>query len=77
MTVDDKRELWQVRMREIQGAIIFGALFEMIFAITGLIGFLTKYITPLTVAPAISMIGLSLFKNVTVQIGKNAGVGFA
>ncbi|OXA62597.1 solute carrier family 23 member 2 [Folsomia candida] len=74
---DERRELWQVRMREIQGAIIFAALFEMIFAFTGVIGYLTKFITPLTVAPAIGMIGLSLFKNVTVQMGKNPAVGFA
>lgn len=31
----DKTELWQVRMREIQGAIIFAAFFEALFAITG------------------------------------------
>lgn len=31
----DKTELWQVRMREIQGAIIFAALFETMFALTG------------------------------------------
>lgn len=31
----DKTELWQVRMREIQGAIIFAALFETLFALTG------------------------------------------
>lgn len=31
----DKTELWQVRMREIQGAVIFAALFETLFALTG------------------------------------------
>lgn len=30
-----KTDLWQVRMREIQGAIIFAALFETLFALTG------------------------------------------
>lgn len=35
MTPEEKTELWQVRMREIQGAIIFAALFETIFALTG------------------------------------------
>lgn len=31
----ERTELWQVRMREIQGAIIFAALFETLFALTG------------------------------------------
>jgi len=35
LSPDDKLELWQVRMREIQGAIIFAALFETVFALTG------------------------------------------
>ncbi|XP_035713864.1 solute carrier family 23 member 2 isoform X2 [Folsomia candida] len=74
---EERRELWQIRMREIQGAIIFAAMFEMVFAFTGVIGYLTKFITPLTVAPAIGMIGLSFFKHVTVQIEKNPGVGFS
>jgi nucleobase transporter 1/2 len=39
MTSKDKTELWQVRMREIQGAIIFAALFETLFALTGLCEF--------------------------------------
>lgn len=43
----------------------------------GFISYLTNFITPLTVAPAISLIGLSLFKNVTEQISKNCIVAFA
>lgn len=35
MSPEDKTELWQVRMREIQGAIIFASLFQVIFAVTG------------------------------------------
>ncbi|CAL8069623.1 unnamed protein product [Orchesella dallaii] len=71
MSPEQKTEEWQIRMREIQGAIIFAALFETIFALTGCIGFFTKFITPITVAPAITLIGLSLFKNVTDQCSKN------
>ncbi|OXA61626.1 solute carrier family 23 member 1 [Folsomia candida] len=77
MSPEEKTELWQVRMREIQGAIICASMFQVVFALTGVIGFVTKFLTPLTVAPAITLIGLSLFKNVTVQVSKNCIVAFA
>ena len=35
MSDAQRTEEWQVRMREIQGAIIFAALFETLFALTG------------------------------------------
>ncbi|ODM99539.1 Solute carrier family 23 member 2 [Orchesella cincta] len=37
----------------------------------GCIGYFTKFITPITVAPAITLIGLSLFKNVMIECSKN------
>lgn len=67
----EKTEEWQLRMREIQGAVIFASMFEMLLGVTGCIGYLTKYITPLTVAPAITLIGLSLFKNAVEECSKN------
>ncbi|KAG4076097.1 hypothetical protein HA402_011443 [Bradysia odoriphaga] len=70
----EKTELWQVRMREIQGAIIFAALFEALFALTGLIGYLVKYLTPLAIAPAISLIGISLFQSAAEEASKNYAV---
>ena len=77
MTPHEKTELWQVRMREIQGAIIVAASVQVVLAATGLVGFLVRYVTPLSVAPAITLIGLSLFRNVTEQCAKNYGVAFA
>lgn len=59
---DVKLELWQSRIREIQGAIILAALFEVFFGLFGFVGIILRFITPMTVAPAIAMIGLSLFK---------------
>jgi len=32
----ERRELWQVRMREIQGAIIVSALFEVVLGLSGI-----------------------------------------
>ncbi|XP_054709275.1 solute carrier family 23 member 2-like [Uloborus diversus] len=61
MTEDMKNEEWMSRMREIQGAIIVGSVVEVLIGLTGLIGFLMKWITPLSVMPTITLIGLSLF----------------
>ncbi len=53
---------WEVRMQHVQGAIIAGAVFEMIIGYGGLIGKIRKYVGPITIAPTIALIGLSLFK---------------
>lgn len=58
--VDDK-DIWKPRIREIQGAIIVSSLLQVIIGATGTMGFLMKYIGPLTITPAIALIGLSLF----------------
>jgi len=36
MTYDDKTELWQLRMREIQGAVILASFFEMFIGFFGI-----------------------------------------
>ncbi len=53
---------WEVRMQHIQGAIIAGSLFEIVFGLTGVVGRLRKLIGPITIAPTIALIGLALFK---------------
>jgi solute carrier family 23 (nucleobase transporter), member 1 len=55
-------EGWEVRMQHVQGAIILGALAEISIGASGLIGKLLKYVGPITIAPTIALIGLSLFK---------------
>ncbi|XP_067855241.1 xan_ur_permease domain-containing protein [Heptranchias perlo] len=62
-------EVWQTRLREIQGAIMVAACFQIFVGFSGLIGFLLRFIGPLTIAPTISLIGLSLFDSA----GNNAG----
>jgi solute carrier family 23 (nucleobase transporter), member 1 len=48
-------------MRYIAGAIMAGALVEMIVGFGGLGGLLRRYVTPITIAPVIALIGLSLY----------------
>ncbi|XP_050398846.1 solute carrier family 23 member 2 [Patella vulgata] len=51
---------WMIRMREIQGNLMLASLTQVILGGTGAIGFLLKFIGPLTIAPTIALIGLSL-----------------
>lgn len=71
MTEAEAGEVWMLRMREVQGAIIIGALVEVLVGLTGLIGFLMKWITPLAIVPTITLIGLSLFKEAARQASDN------
>lgn len=38
------------------------SLFQMLIGFTGLIGFLLRFIGPLTIAPTVTLVGLALFK---------------
>ena len=43
MTYEDKTEVWQLRMREIQGAIILSSFFQMALGFFGIILFLILF----------------------------------
>ena len=58
-----KREEWQRRILDLQGAISVASIAQIIIGYFGIIGLMLNYITPLTVAPAVSMIGIYLFKS--------------
>jgi uracil-xanthine permease len=51
-----------VSMQYIAGAIILGALVEMLVGFTGLIGKLQKFVSPVVIGPVIALIGLALFE---------------
>merc|ERR1712130_137074 len=69
-----RTEIWQVRMREIQGAIAVSAIFQMLLGYAGLIGFLLRWITPLTITPAVAMIGIALFDAASYNAQGNWGI---
>ena len=66
---------WMVKMQHIQGAIIAGALFEIILGYSGMVGRLLRFIGPVTIAPTIALIGLSLFKFGAPVAGTHWGIG--
>lgn len=66
---------WEVRMQHIQGAIIAGALFEIVIGYSGLVGRVLRFVGPITIAPTIALIGLSLFKFGAPVAGSHWGIG--
>ncbi|XP_069759734.1 xan_ur_permease domain-containing protein [Narcine bancroftii] len=67
-------EVWQTRLREIQGAIMVAACFQIVVGFSGLIGLLMRFIGPLTIAPTISLIGLALFDSAGNDAGAHWGI---
>lgn len=66
---------WEVRMQHIQGAVILGALVEIIVGYSGAVGKLLRFVGPLTIAPTIALIGLALFKFGAPVAGTHWGIG--
>lgn len=66
---------YEVRLQHVQGAIIIGAVFEIIVGYTGLVGRLLRFVGPVTIAPTIALIGLALFKFGAPIAGSHWGIG--
>ncbi len=64
-------ETWDgaMMMRYIAGAIIAGAVVEMLVGFSGLIGWLRRVISPVVVGPVIMLIGLALFQHGAPKAG--------
>ncbi|KAI3371588.1 hypothetical protein L3Q82_024145 [Scortum barcoo] len=67
-------DVWQSRMRALQGSIMVGSLFQVFVGFSGLIGLFMRFIGPLTIAPTISLIGLSLFDSAGTNAGFHWGI---
>jgi len=68
-------EGWEVRLQHVQGAVIAGAFVEIAVGYTGLVGRLLRFVGPITIAPTIALIGLSLFEFGAPQAGLHWGIG--
>ncbi|XP_034999931.2 solute carrier family 23 member 1 [Hippoglossus stenolepis] len=67
-------EVWQTRMRTLQGSIMVASLLQILVGFSGLIGFLMRFIGPLTMAPIVSLIGLSLYDQAGAKTGSHWGI---
>lgn len=66
---------WEVRLQHVQGAVIAGSFFEIVVGYSGLMGKLLRFVGPITIAPTIALIGLSLFKFGAPVAGTHWGIG--
>ncbi|XP_049749328.1 solute carrier family 23 member 1-like isoform X2 [Elephas maximus indicus] len=67
-------EEWQKRIRELQGTIMVASCVQMLVGFSGLIGFLMRFIGPLTIAPTISLVALPLFDSAGNDAGNHWGI---
>ncbi|XP_078527780.1 solute carrier family 23 member 1-like [Lissotriton helveticus] len=68
------KEVWQSRMREIQGAIMVASCLQILMGFSGLIGFVMRFLGPLTIAPTICLIALPLFTSAGRDAGSHWGI---
>lgn len=59
---------------QLQGSIMVGSLFQVLVGFSGLIGLFMRFIGPLTIAPTISLIGLSLYDSAGMNAGNHWGI---
>lgn len=52
---------WEVMIQQVSAAVMFASIFEIVLGYTGLMGYIKRAISPLTIAPTIAMIGLGLY----------------
>lgn len=74
MGADEKTELWQLRMRELSGAIAVSASVQMVLGYSGIIGRCVRIITPLTIVPTVALVGLSLFEHAGATASAHWGI---
>ncbi|XP_047430261.1 solute carrier family 23 member 1-like isoform X3 [Mugil cephalus] len=67
-------EVWQTRLRTLQGSIMVASVLQILVGFSGLIGFLMRFIGPLTIAPTVSLIGLSLYDPAGDKAGTHWGI---
>lgn len=56
---------------QLQGSVMVASLLQVVVGFSGLIGYLMRFIGPLTIAPTVSLIGLSLYDSAGDKAGSH------
>lgn len=64
------KEIWHRNIREVQGSLMVAAALYLVIGFSGIIGTILKYIGPLTVAPILLLVAVSLL-DITTQMGSS------
>ncbi|XP_072026605.1 solute carrier family 23 member 1-like [Amphiura filiformis] len=73
MTISSPRE-YEIRMREIQGALMLASIVQVVVGFTGIMGYILRFIGPLSIAPITALIGLALFEAAAYESGLHWGI---
>jgi len=73
--ISDNHKRFLATMRLIQGAIIACAFVQIAIGYSGLITYILRYISPISMAPTIAAVGLGLYDAAFIKVGECAGVG--
>lgn len=74
MTEEARQEEWLGRIRDVQGAIAVASVFQIVLGFTGVVGLLLRWVTPLAIAPTITLVGLSLFDVAASKVATHWGI---
>ncbi|XP_052749636.1 solute carrier family 23 member 2 [Galleria mellonella] len=74
MTDAERRAVWTSRMCELSGAIAVSALFQLFLGYLGVIGSVLRFVTPLTIAPTVALVGLTLFDHAAEAASQQWGI---
>ncbi|XP_053607315.1 solute carrier family 23 member 2 isoform X1 [Plodia interpunctella] len=74
MTEEQRKAVWMTRMCELSGAIAVSALFQLFLGYFGVIGSLLRFVTPLTIAPTVALVGLTLFDHAASAASQQWGI---
>ncbi|XP_067656670.1 solute carrier family 23 member 1-like [Haliotis asinina] len=64
------------KLKQLSGSLMAASMLEILIGSTGLVGVLLRYIGPITVAPTIALIGISLYKIPIAQSRPSWGISF-
>ncbi|BBN14026.1 hypothetical protein Mp_6g08300 [Marchantia polymorpha subsp. ruderalis] len=75
MAIQDNQLRFMHSMRAIQGALISASSLHIVLGFSGLWGIMTRYVSPIVIAPTICMVGLGLYEYGFPGVGKCVEIG--
>lgn len=73
--IEDSHERFLHTMRAIQGALIASSSVQIVLGFSGLWGIMTRFLSPLSAAPVVAMVGLGLYELGFPGVGKCVEIG--
>ncbi|XP_071504484.1 solute carrier family 23 member 1-like [Diadema antillarum] len=71
---EEEMKEFQVRIQELSGAVLVASIFEIVVGFAGITSLFLRFIGPLTIAPTIGLIGLSLFNVASSYASQHWGI---